>query len=185
LVRVQLVDLAVKTKRSAQYLPSLGLSLGRQGDPGTNLFGVNLGVDRRLGSVGLLGMDLRSQWAKTSLSEVNVSWQLTSLALAGGAALDLGAVNVDVMAGARVGRIALRGEATTSDLSGRRLVGATAGPIVMLRLRRSLGRRLFLGLALEQGYGLLPVRGNYDGVAPLLTVEGWWTNATFSVGWEL
>ena len=185
LVRVQLVDLAVKTKKNAQYLPWLGLSLGHQGDPGTNLFGVSLGVDRRLGSVGLLGTDLRSQWGKTGLHEVNVSWQLTSLALAGGAGLDLGAVNVDVMAGARVGRIALHGEATTSDLSGRRLVGATAGPIIMLRLRRSLGRRLFLGLALEQGYGLLPVRGNYDGVAPLVTVEGLWTNATFSVGWEL
>jgi hypothetical protein len=185
LVRVQLVDLAAKAKKSAQYLPSLGLSLGHQGDPGTNLFGASLGVDRRLGSVGLLAMDLRSQWGKTSLSEVNVTWQLTSLALAGGAALDLGAVNVDVMAGARVGRIALSGEATTSDLSGRRLVGATAGPIVALRLRRSLGRRLFLGLAWEEGYGLLPVRGNYDDGAPLLTVKGLWSNATFSVGWGL
>jgi hypothetical protein len=184
-VRVQLVHWAVKTKRKAQYLPWLGLSLGREGDPGTNLLGGSLGVDRRLGSLGLLGMDLRSQWGKTSLRDVNISWQLTSLALAGGAALDLGAVNVDVMGGVRVGRIALSGEATTSDLSGRRLVGASAGPIVVARLRRSLVKRLFLGLALEQGYGLLPVRGNYDGIAPLLTVKGLWANATFSVGWEL
>ena len=184
-VRVQLVNWAVKTKRKAQYLPWLGLSLGREGDPGTSLFGGSLGVDRRLGSMGLLGMDLRSQWGKTSLRDVNVSWQLTSLALAGGVALDLGAVNVDVMAGLRMGRIALRGEATTSDLSGRRLVGATAGPFATLRLRRSLDKRLFLGLAFEEGYGLLPVRGNYDGVSPLLTVKGLWANATFSVGWEL
>jgi len=184
-VRVQLVNWAVKTKRKAQYLPWLGLSLGHEGDPGTNLFGGSLGVDRRLGSVGLLGMDLRSQWGRTSLRDVNVSWQLTSLALAGGLVLDLGPVKLDAMAGVRIGRIALRGETTTSDLSGRRLVGATAGPIVTLRLRRSLGKRLFLGLAWEEGYGLLPVRGNYDGVAPLLTVEGLWASATLSVGWEL
>ena len=37
----------------------------------------------------------------------------------------------------------------------------------------------------HEGYGLLPVRGNYDGVSPLLTVKGLWANATFSVGWEL
>jgi len=185
LVRVQLVHWAVKTKRKPQYLPWLGLSLGHEGDPGTNLFGGSLGVDRRLGSVGLLGMDLRSQWGKTRLRDVNVAWQLTSLALAGGLALDLRAVNVDVIAGVRVGRIALSGKATTSDLSGRRLVGATAGPIAVLRIRRALGERVYVGLALEEGYGLLPVRGNYDGVAPLLTVEGFWANATFSVGLEL
>jgi hypothetical protein len=184
-VRLQLVHWAVKTKRKAQYLPWLGLSLGHEGDPGTNLFGGSLGVDRRLGSVGLLGMDLRSQWGKTSVREVNVSWQLTSLALASGVALDLGAVNVDVMAGMRMGRIALRGEATANDLSGRRLVGATAGPFVALRLRRSLGKSLFLGLAWEEGYGLLTVRGNYDGGAPILTVKGFSANATFSVGWGL
>ena len=185
LVRVQLVALAVKTKINAQYMPWLGLNLSHLGDPGTNLFGVGLGVDRRLGSVGLLGLDLRSQWGKTSLPEVNVAWQLTSLALEGGAGLALGAVSVDVLGGMRIGRIALSGETTSSDLSGRRLVGATAAPIVALRLRRSLGRRLFLGLALEEGYCLLPVRGNYDGVTPLLTVEGLWTNATLSLGWEL
>jgi hypothetical protein len=185
LVRVQLVALAVKTKINAQYMPWLGLNWGHLGDPGTNLFGASLGVDRRFGSVGLLGLDLRSQWGKTSLPEVNVAWQLTSLALAGGAALHLGAGSVDVLAGMRVGRIALSGEATTSDLSGRRLVGATAGPMVTLRLRGSLGGKLFLGLALEAGYCLFQVRGNYDGVAPLLTVEGLWTNTTFGVGLEL
>jgi len=185
LVRVQLVALAVKTKINAQYMPWLGLNWGHLGDPGTNLFGAGLGVARRFGRVGLLGLDLRSQWGKTKLPEVNVAWQLTSLALAGGAALDLGAISVDVLAGLRMGRIALSGEATTGDLSGRRLVGATAGPMLTLRLRRSLGRRLFLGLALEQGYCLLPVRGNYDGVAPLLTVEGFWTNATLNVGLDL
>ena len=185
LMRVQLVALVVKTKINAQYMPWLGLNLSHLGDPGTNLFGVSLGVDRRLGSVGLLGLDLRSQWGKTSLPEVNVAWQLTSLALEGGAGLALGAVSVDVLGGMRIGRIALSGETTSSDLSGRRLVGATAAPIVALRLRRSLGRRLFLGLALEEGYCLLPVRGNYDGVTPLLTVEGLWTNATLSLGWEL
>lgn len=184
LVRVQLVALAVKTKKNGQYMPSLGLNVGHLGDPGTNLFGVSVGVDRRLGSVGLLGLDLRSQWGKTNLPEANVAWQLTNLALAGGATLEVGTVNVDVLAGMRVGRIALSGEATSNDLSGRRLVGATAGPIVTLRWRQSLGRKLFLGLALEEGYGLLPVRGNYDGVAPLLTIEGLWTNANLSVGWK-
>ena len=184
-VRVQLVNWAVKTKRKAQYLPWLGLSYGREGDPGTNLFGGSVGVDRRLGSMGLLGLDLRGQWGKTSLRDVNVSWQLTSLALAGGVAVDLGAADVDFMAGARLGRIALSGVASTSDLSGRRLVGVTAGPIVVARLRRSLGKRLYLGLALEEGYGLLPVRGNYDGIAPLLTVKGFWANANFGLGWEI
>jgi hypothetical protein len=185
LVRVQLVTWAVKTKINAQYMTSLGFNVGHLGDPGTNLFGVNIGIDRRLGSVGLFGLDLRSQWGKTSLPEVNVAWQLTSLALAGGAALDLGTVSVDVLAGMRAGRLALSGTATSNDLSGRQLVGATAGPVVALRLRRSLGRQLFLGLALEEGYCLLPVRGNYDGAAPLLTIEGLWTNATLGVGWEL
>ena len=184
-VRVQLVNWAVKTKGKAQYLPWLGLSLGHEGDPGTNLFGGSLGVERRLGSVGLLGMDVRSQWGKTSLREVNVSWQLTSFALAGGVAMDLGAIIVDVMGGARIGRIALRGEATTSDLSGRRLVGATAGPIALARLRRDLSKKVFVGLAWEAGYGLLPVRGSYDGAAPLLTVKGLWANANLGVGWQL
>jgi hypothetical protein len=183
LVRVQWVALDVKTK--ARYLPSVGLSLGRAGDPGTNLVGLSLGVDRLLGALGLLALDLRGQWGKTNLHDVRVSWQLMSLAAAGGATLDLGLVDFDAMGGLRLGRIALAGEATTPDLSGRRLVGTTAGPFVALRLRRSVGKRLFFGAAVEQGYCLIPVRGNYDGGPRLLTVDGAWTNATFSVGWKL
>ena len=186
MVRVQLVALDVKTKKNNEtYLPSVGFSLARAGDPGTHLVGLTLGIDRRVGAIGLFGMDLRGQSGNTSVRDVNVNWRVMSAALGTGATLDLGLVDVDAIVGSRLGQLILTGETTAAGLSGRRLVGATGGPFVALRLRKSLGARWFFGVALEEGYCVMPIRGNYDGVAPLVTVDGLWSNATFSVGWKL
>jgi len=184
-MRVQLVAMDVKTRRGDRTLPTLGFSFGREGNPGTNLYGVSLGVDRRLGAVWLLGADFRTEWGQSNLRNVNVRWQVSSAALGAGATLNLRVVDVDAIAGFRVGRLALTGEVTAPDLSGRSLVGTTGGPFVTLRLRRTVGRRLFFGVALEEGYSVMPVRGNFDGAAPLLSVDGLWTHVTLGIGWML
>ena len=184
-MRVQLVAMDVKTRRGDRTLPTLGFSFGREGNPGTNLYGVSLGVDRRLGAVWLLGADFRTEWGQSNLRNVNVRWRVLSAALGAGATLNLRVVDVDAIAGFRVGRLALTGEVTAPDLSGRSLVGTTGGPFVTLRLRRTVGRSLFFGVALEEGYSVMPVRGNFDGVAPLLSVDGLWTHVTLGIGWML
>jgi hypothetical protein len=186
LVRVQLLTFDAKnTKKDKNYLAALGLSLAREGAPGTNLIGASAGVDRRVGSFGLLGVDLRSQWGNSTLGTVSVKWQLINAALKVGATLDLRVVDVDATAGFRLGRLVLTGQTTAQDMAGRTLVGATFGPFVTVRLRRSLGNKLFFGIALEEGLCAMPVRGNNDGVSPLLSVSGLWSNATFSAGWRL
>jgi len=186
LVRVQLLTFDAKnTKKDKNYLAALGLSLAREGAPGTNLIGASAGVDRRVGSFGLLGLDLRSQWGNSTLGTVSVKWQLINAALKVGATLDLRVVDVDATAGFRLGRLLLTGQTTAQDMTGRTLEGATFGPFVTVRLRRSLGNKVFFGIALEEGLCVMPVRGNNDGVSPLLSVSGLWSNATFSVGWRL
>ena len=186
LVRVQLLTFDAKnTKKDKNYLAALGLSLAREGAPGTNLIGASAGVDRRVGSFGLLGLDLRSQWGNSTLGTVSVKWQLINAALKVGATLDLRVVDVDATAGFRLGRLLLTGQTTAQDMTGRTLEGATFGPFVSVRLRRSLGNKVFFGIALEEGLCVMPVRGNNDGVSPLLSVSGLWSNATFSVGWRL
>jgi len=184
-MRVQLVAMDVKTKRRIRFLPRLGFGFGREGNPGTNLYGVSVGVDRRLGAVWLLSLDLRTEWGQSNLRDVHVKWQVWSAALGVGATLNLRVVDVDAIAGFRVGRLALTGEVTAPGLSGRDLVGPTGGPLVILRLRRAVGESLFFDMALEEGYSVMPVRGNFDGVAPLLSVDGLWTHGTLGVGWML
>jgi len=184
-VRVQLVNWAVKTNPAKlQSLFSVGATLARAGNPATTLVGANLGFDLHERSM-LLAADVRGQWGKTSLRDANVSWQLISVALGAGAAVNCGPFTLEGLVGMRLGEVTLTGKATTPDASGRRLVGITGGPLIGLRVRTFVGQHVFVAVGFEEGYSLWPVRGTDDNVAPLASVDGAWSNGMFSVGWGL
>lgn len=183
--RVTLVAFDAQTKNRPRFLPSIGFVASRLGEPATLLMGLHLGAELRLGRTLLAGADLRAQWGDTSMAAADVSWQLVSVGAFGGAAMDLGIAEVSAVGGMRAGRLALSGKATSSEFSGRELIGATGGPFVTLRARRTLGRSAFVGVFFEAGYSLWPVRGSNDGIAPLVTVEGVWTTVGVSVGWAI
>jgi hypothetical protein len=180
--RVTRVSFDVQTQSRTSFLPSLGFVASRLGDPGTWLMGLGLGTELRFGGVLLAGADLRSQWGSTEMAPADVAWQLVSVGAFGGAATNLGLVEVSATGGLRVGRLTLSGKATSSEFSGRDLTGATGGPFAAFRARRSLGKSAFVGVFFEAGYSFWPVRGSNDAVAPLVTVDGVWTTTGVSVG---
>jgi hypothetical protein len=181
--RVEVVAFDAKTPRRTRYLPGVGFALTHLGKPGAWLYGPTLGAELRIERVALFGTDLRAAWGKSTLADANVAWQLISVAAFGGYALDLGPVEASALLGMRVGRLRLKGEAKSVETSGRELVGPTGGPLVALRLRTAPSQGLFWGVNLELGYSVWSVRGNYDGQAPLLVVDGAWTSAAANVGW--
>ncbi len=183
LPRIEVVSFDARTPRRPRFLPFVGLTLGRLGDPGTWLTGLTLGTELRVRRIALFGTDLRGQWGSNALTDANVTWQLISVAAYGGLVIDFGPVELSASGGLRVGRLALEGQAKSADASGRELVGPTGGPLIAVRLRAPVGRGLFAGVTLEEGYSLWSVRGNYGQRAPLLVVDGTWSSAVLGFGW--
>jgi len=184
LPRVRVVSFDATNKRKLEYRPYLGFTASRIGNPATWLTGMNLGGELVIGRAFLIGTDVRGQWGTSRLPEATVNWQLIGLNAFGGACTLLGPVELSAILGVQFGRVALTGEATTADASGRKLSGPTGGPFAAVRLRVPVVGRWFVSATLEEGYGFMPVRGNYDGVAPLVTVNGAWTSGLVNTGWS-
>jgi hypothetical protein len=184
LPNVKLVSFHVKTKTKAQYTPKLGLNLTRLGTPVSWIIGPNLGAELRFPNAIFMGSDLRAQWGHSNLTDSKVFWQLVSVSGYSGYVFLLESIEIGLIGGARVGQLKLKGEPKTDGTSGRGLTGPTGGPVVGLRLGTSVTGDLRVGADLELGYHLWSVRGNNDGGARLITVDGVWASAALTVGWS-
>jgi hypothetical protein len=184
LPNVRLIYFHVKTPKTAKYTPKIGLSLTRLGAPVSWIMGPTMGADWKFLNAALLGGDLRAQWGQSNLTDSNVSWQLVSIAGYSGYVFSLEPIEISLVGGARVGQLKLKGEPKIEGTSGRSVTGLAGGPVVGLRLGTAVTGDLRVGADLELGYHLWSVRGNNDGGAHLMTVDGVWMSAALTVGWS-
>lgn len=93
-------------------------------------------------------------------------------------------VHVTAGAGWLFGLALLTGEPASPLRTGRSALRGWTGPFVAVDVNLALWRSVFLRMALESGYALVPARGGVDGVQ-VVAFDGTWLGGALSLGTRL